>query len=266
MNEPASHLGFHPAVIAMQDVNIATSRHASSVVLERVNWSVAPGEFWVVAGPQHSGKSDLLMSAAGLQTPLSGSCRVFGCETTAFGEAQLADRLRVGFVFEGGRLFNQLTLAENIALPLRYQKDLSATESARALEVYLELFELTPFAHLTPANVAANWRQRTALARALILQPELLLLDNPLGGLDRRHRQWLLQFLDQLWRGHASFGGRPLTLVVTTGDLRTWQHPQRQFAALDEKTFTVLGSWPGVESARTSAVRELLAGAPAPAP
>ena len=62
--------------------------------------------------------------------------------------------------------------------------------------------ELTPFADVTPANVAANWRQRAALARALIFKPELLLLDNPLAGLGARHRQWWLRFLDQLWRGH----------------------------------------------------------------
>ena len=58
---------------------------------------------------------------------------------------------------------------------------------------------------------AANWRQRAALARALILKPEVLLLDNPLAGLGARHLQWWLRFLDQLWRGHEWFGGRPMT-------------------------------------------------------
>jgi ABC-type transporter Mla maintaining outer membrane lipid asymmetry ATPase subunit MlaF len=93
----------------------------------------------------------------------------------------------------------------------------------------------------------------------LILKPELVLLDQPLGGLGARHRQWLLQFLEQLQRGHEWFGGRPLTLVVTTDDLRAWRHEQRQFAVLDKKTFSVLGSWREVESARSHAVKELLA-------
>jgi ABC-type transporter Mla maintaining outer membrane lipid asymmetry ATPase subunit MlaF len=250
---------FNPAVVEMRDASISTLRDSSLTVVENVNWSVAPGEFWIVAGQQQSGKSDLLMTAAGLLVPARGSCRVFGCETDAFGEAQLAERLRVGFVFAGGHLFNRLTVAENVALPLRYQRNLSDAEAAREVETLLELLELTPFANSTPANLAANWRQRAALARALILKPELVLLDQPLGGLGARHRQWLLQFLEQLQRGHEWFGGRPLTLVVTTDDLRAWRHEQRQFAVLDKKTFSVLGSWREVESARSHAVKELLA-------
>lgn len=248
-----------PAVIEMCGVQVVALRDPALTLLENVNWSVSPGEFWVVAGPQHSGKSDLLLHAAGLMTPVGGSCRVFGSETDAFGEAQLADRLRVGLVFADGKLFNQLTIAENVALPLRYQKNQPAAETDRAVETLLERLELTPFANTTPASVAVNWRRRAALARALILQPELLLLDNPLGGLDGRHRNWLLQLLDQLWRGHEHFGGRPMTLVATADDLRAWQNPRRQFAVLHEKTFSVLGSWTEVESNRNHVVKELLA-------
>jgi len=255
MNEPT----FNPAVIEMKGVNITSLHDTSTVVVADANWSVQPGEFWVVAGQQHSGKSDLLLHAAGLMVPAQGSCQVFGCETANFGESQIADRLRVGFVFAGGKLFSQLTVAENVALPLRYQKNLTAEESARAVEIVLELFELMPFASITPANLAGNWRQRAALARALVLKPELLLLDNPLGGLGARHRQWLLRFLDQLAAGHEFFGGRPMTLVVTTDDLRAWQHPKRKFAVLDEQVLSVLGSWSELEAARHSAVKELLA-------
>jgi ABC-type transporter Mla maintaining outer membrane lipid asymmetry ATPase subunit MlaF len=246
-------------VLEMRGASIGALRDASLTVVEDVSWSVLPGEFWVVAGQQHSGKSDLLMHAAGLMTPARGSCRVFGCDTDAFGEAQLAERLRVGFVFAGGKLFNQLTLAENVALPLRYQKNLAVEETARAVEALLDLLELAPFADFAPSSVAANWRQRAALARALALKPELLLLDSPLGGLGGRHRQWLLKFLEQLSGGHEFFGGRPMTLVATTDDLRAWRHPDRKFAVLDERTFSVLGSWNELESGRHRAVKELLA-------
>ena len=95
---------FIPAVVEMREATICTLRDSSLTVVENVNWSVSPAEFWVVAGQQQSGKSDLLMTAAGLLLPARGSCRVFGCETNAFGEAQLAERLRVGFVFAGGKL------------------------------------------------------------------------------------------------------------------------------------------------------------------
>ena len=250
---------FNPAVIEMRDASVTTLRDTTLAVLENVDWSVLPGEFWVVAGQPQSGKSDLLMTAAGLLLPARGSCRVFGCETNAFGEAQLAERLRVGLVFAGGQLFSRLTVAENVALPLRYQKNLAAAETARTVEVLLEMLELTPFADRPPANLPAQWRSRTALARALILKPELLLLDNPLAGLGTRARQWLLQFLDRLWRGHEWFGGQPMTVVTSTDDFRPWRHPARKFAVLDEKMFSTLGAWSAVEAARSPAVKELLA-------
>ena len=249
----------NPAVIEMREARIGALRDASLPVLEGVNWTVLPGEFWVVAGPQYSGKTDLLMHAAGLMAPGQGTCRVFGCLAQDLGEGQLAERRRVGFVFAGGKLFHQLTVAENVALPLRYQKNLAAEEAARAVEALLERMELTPFANFTPASLAVNWRLRAALARALVLKPDLLLLDNPLVGLGARHRLWLLKFLDQLWRGHQHFRARPTTIVAATDDLRSWRHAGRKFALLDEKRYAVLGGWQDVESTRHPVVNELLA-------
>lgn len=253
-----SETAFNPAVIEMRGADVAALRDASSLVVGAVDWTVMPGEFWVVAGQQRSGKSDLLLHAAGLMIPVRGSCRIFGCDAREFDESQLTDRMRVGFVFADGRLFGQLTIAENVALPLRYHKNLTEADAAHAVELLLELLELTPFADATPANVAVHCRRRAALARALALQPEVLLLDNPLGGLGAQHRRWLLDFLDQLWRGHEFFGGRPMTIVVTTDDLRAWQHSRRKFAALHEGTFSVLGCWNDADFARHHAVKDLL--------
>jgi len=246
--------------IEMRGVNVAAMRDTTFTVVEDVNWSVAAGEFWVIAGQEQSGKSDLLMLAAGLMSAASGDCRILGRDPKDLGEAEPAERLRVGFVFQGGHLFNQLTIAENVALPLRYAQNLTDAAAAGAVAALLELLELTPLADVTPANVAANWRQRAALARALILQPEILLLDNPLTGLGARHRQWWLRFLDQLSGGHTAFGGEPMTLVVTADDLRPWQHPRRQFALLHGKKFIPLGGWNEVEASRDPMVKELLAG------
>lgn len=245
--------------IEMRGVTVAAMRDASFTVVEDVNWSVASGEFWVVAGQEHSGKSDLLMLAAGLMSPPSGSYKLFGTDTKDFGEAELAERLRVGFVFQGGNLFNQLTITENVALPLRYQKNLSGAEAAKKTQALLDLVELTPLADVTPADIAGNWRQRVALARALILQPEVLLLDNPLAGLGARHLQWWLRFVEQLSRGHESLDGKPMTLVVTADDLRPWQNARRKFALLRDKKFIPLGTWSDVEAANHPVVKELLA-------
>jgi ABC-type transporter Mla maintaining outer membrane lipid asymmetry ATPase subunit MlaF len=245
--------------IEMRGVSVAAMRDTSFTVVEDVNWSVAAGEFWVIAGQERSGKSDLLMLAAGLMPPAAGRCKLFGSDTLNFGEAELAERLRVGFVFQDGQLFNQLTIAENVALPLRYQKNLTPDAAVPEVNGLLELMELSPLADVMPANVAANWRQRAALARALILKPEILLLDNPLAGLGARHVHWWLRFLDQLSRGHEQFDGKPMTLVVTADDLRPWQGARRRFGLLRDKKFIPMGSWNEVETANDPIVKELLA-------
>ncbi|MGA2683889.1 MAG: ATP-binding cassette domain-containing protein [Verrucomicrobiota bacterium] len=247
------------SVIEMRAVSVGAMRDIGLVVLADVNWSVAPGEFWAVAGQQHSGKSDFLMLSAGLMAPVQGDCKLFGTETRRFDETKLTERLRVGFVFEGGQLFNQLTIRENVALPLQYHRDLPPAEAAQEVAALLELLELTPLAEVTPANVSGNWLQRAALARALMLRPEVLLLDNPLAGLGARHRQWWLRFLDQLWRGHAWCGGRPMTLIATTDDLRPWRNANRKFALLHDKKFFPLGAWNEIESTNDPVVKELLA-------
>jgi phospholipid/cholesterol/gamma-HCH transport system ATP-binding protein len=252
----------NPTAIEMRDVSVGTMRDVSFIVVADANWTVLPGEFWVIAGPQHSGKSDWMMLSAGLMAPVAGSCRLFGRDPLTFGEAELAERLRVGLVFEGGQLFHHLTIRENVALPLQYHRNLSAGEAAPEVQTLLDLMELTPLADITPANVSGNWLQRAALARALALKPELLLLDNPLGRLDARHRYWWLRFLDRLWRGQAWPGSRPLTLVVTTDDLSRlagWQNPQRKFALLHDKKFSPLGSWSDVEASDDPVVKELQA-------
>jgi putative ABC transport system ATP-binding protein len=249
----------NPAAIEMRDASVGAMRDTSFTVVEDVNWTVAPGEFWVIAGQQQSGKSDFLKMTAGLMAPVKGSYRLFGNETRTFGEAELPERLRLGFVFEGGQLFNHLTIRENVALPLQYHRNLSAGAAASEVQTLLELMELTPLADITPANVSGNWLQRAALARALALKPELLLLDNPLGRLDARHRQWWLRFLNRLWRGHNWLGSRPLTLVATTDDLRPWQNAQLKFGLLHDKFFSPLGSWNDMESLNDPVVKELLA-------
>src|SRR5476651_1920684 len=246
------------AVIEMRGVEVCSMRDTHLTALENVNWTVAAGEFWVVAGQQQSGKSDLMMMTAGLMTPAQGSYKLFGIETQSFGESELADRLRVGFVFENGQLFNHLTILENVALPLQYHKDLTPGAAEEKTMALLELMELKPLADVTPLNVGMNWLKRAALARALMLQPELLLLDNPLSVLGARHAKWWLHFLDQLWRGHEWSGGKPMTIVATAEDLRVWKNDARRFALLRDKKFGLLGSWNEVASQDHTIIMELM--------
>lgn len=246
-------------VIEMRDVRIGTMRDTCELVLDKVNWAVARGEFWIVAGHQHSGKSDFLMTTAGLMPPADGCYKFFGGETEIFDESRLADRLRMGFVFTGDQLFPNMTIAENVALPLQYHKNLTTPQAVKAIDELLQLTELKPVADVTPANLPRSWHKRASLARALALQPEILLLDNPLGGLDTRHAHWWLRFLDELWHGHKWTGGKPLTIIATTDDLRPWRNDALRFALLKDERLVLLGSWKEVVSADEPVVKELLA-------
>lgn len=248
-----------PPVLEMRGVSGGAMRDLHTTVVEDVNWSVAPGDFWIVGGVQGAGKSDFLMLVGGLMAPLSGSYYFFGEEMPIFEESRLAERLRLGLVFDGGQLLNHLTVAENIALPLRYHRNLSAAQASAEVQHMLELTDLAPWAASTPGALGRNWQKRVGLARALMLKPELLLLDNPLAGLDLRHRGWWLNFLSELSNGHECLEKKPVTLVVTADDLRPWRKRAKHFAVLNHKRLVVLGSWEQVESAQDAQVHELLA-------
>lgn len=245
--------------IEMKGVNIGTMQDPDYIVFKDINWSVAQGEFWVVGAPQHSGKSDFLMTTAGLMPPTAGVYKFFGNETRIFDESRLADRLRMGFVFENADLFHYLTVGENVALPLRYHRNLEVEEGIKGIEELLQMTELKAVADVMPANLPRSWHKRAALARALVLQPDILLADNPLGALDARHSHWWLRFLDALTREHQWLGGKTLTIIATTDDFRPWRGGNRRFALLKDNSFVVVGSWNDVISSNEPLVKELLA-------
>lgn len=245
--------------IEMNRVTVGSMRAPGRVMVEEVNWVVTAGDFWVVGGLQGSGKSDFLSVAGGLMAPVEGTYRFFGEPMPIFEEARLAQRLRLGLVFDGGRLLNHLTIAENVSLPLRYHRNLARAEARAEVRRMLELTELAPWADSTPAAVGRNWQKRGGLARALMLKPEVLLLDNPLDGLDLRHRAWWLRFLDRLSQGHEWLEGRATTLVVATDDMRPWRNRARQFAVLADKRFFAPGDWARLEASPDKQVQDLLA-------
>lgn len=229
--------------IELTDVDVSSARGGLESQLDAVNWQVREGDFWVIGGAHASGKSDLLATAAGMQRPLRGTVRLFGREIDGLSEKELLElRLGIGMVFKnGGRLFNQLTLAENIALPLRYRFNWTAEQAAEPVEALLRLTELADRAHTTPPMLPANWLQRIALARALALKPRVLLLDEPMGGLEARQRRWWEDFLERLSAGEPELGGQPITLVVVTTDLTPWTAFGRQFAMINHKRWTPIG-------------------------
>ncbi len=245
-------------LIRMEGVAAGSMHDPLAAAVEDVNWSVEAGDFWVLAGLQGSGKSDFLMMTGGLMPPLQGSYRLFGELMPLFEDSQLGTRLRMGLVFQNGQLFNHLTVWENIALPLRYHRNLSTVDALDEVKPWLQTLGLDPWADSTPGALGRNWQKRAGLARALILKPELLLVDDPLGGLDWRHTHWWLDFLAQISQGHPLLENRPVTLVVTTADLRPWKGRPRQFAIVKNRRLLVSGDWNQLQGAGAELLHELL--------
>lgn len=230
-------------VLELESVDVSSSRMPGEAVLQGVDWRVLGREFWVIGGLLSSGKSDLLATAAGGSPPLQGSLRIFGQSIHPNPlDEDLPDRLRVGLVHDGGLLLRHLTIAENISLPLRYHHNATEEDVAARLSSWLEAMELGPWAFESSSHISRNWAQRAGLARACILEPEVLLLDNPLSGLDPLHARWWQATLEMLAAGHPLIGHRPMTIVVTCDDFRPWIAPGRRFALLRNGRFEVLDS------------------------
>jgi ABC-type transporter Mla maintaining outer membrane lipid asymmetry ATPase subunit MlaF len=248
-------------VVEMVDVTIRASDSSETALVEGVHWTIGPSDYWVVAGLPGAGKSDLLATAAGLNRPLRGTLRLFGRDTAGLAEEEwLEARLRVGLVFEnGGRLFNHLTIAGNIALPICYHGNCSPEEAKARVDQILHLTGLTAMANRTPGRIKPPWRQRAALARALATGPSVLLLDNPLAGLGLQEARWWRQLLSELTAGSEVTGGRPLAVAVACSDLRPWADHGKRFALLKQKRWCPIGGRTELARCADPLLHELLA-------
>src|ERR1700722_12045944 len=117
-------------IIEMTGVRVGSLHEPGPTVLEDVTWRVEACDYWLVAGMQGSGKSDFMAMTGGLMPPLAGSYRLFGQAMPIYEDKLLSERLRLGLVFDGGHLLHQLTVAENLALPLQYHHNFNRDEAA----------------------------------------------------------------------------------------------------------------------------------------
>jgi ABC-type transporter Mla maintaining outer membrane lipid asymmetry ATPase subunit MlaF len=247
-------------LIELIGVDVASIHMPGTTVIEGVDWSVVRGEYWIVAGLPASGKSDFLATASGLMRPAAGVHRLFGKDLSRVGEDEsVRTKLRAGIVFgHGGRLFHHLTVAENLALPFCYHRNCAPVASEKRVQEVLEAMDLGSVAGSMPATVNRSLRQRAALARAVVLSPELLLLDSPLAGVDPREERWWVEFLDALSVGHPVLENRPATLVVGTDDIEPWGGHACQYAVIQNRKFVSVGSREELVSRRDHLLPELM--------
>ena len=154
-------------------------------VLRGVDLEVQAGEVMVVIGRSGGGKSVLLKHMIGLLRPDAGRVEVDGTDVTALrGSALDRIRERYGVVFQGGALFDSMTVFDNVAFPLREKTRLSAAEVRARVEERLEQVGLAGVGHKNPAEISGGMRKRVAIARALVIEPAIVFLDEPTTGLD----------------------------------------------------------------------------------
>lgn len=161
-------------------------RFGTVAAVQNVSLDVAPGEFLSLLGPSGSGKTTLLMMIAGFELPTAGQIVIDGRDVTH----TPPNKRGVGMVFQRYALFPHMTVAENIGFPLRMRK-LGKAAISEKVEQALTMVRLPGYDRRTPAQLSGGQQQRVAVARALVFEPPVLLMDEPLGALDKKLREEL---------------------------------------------------------------------------
>lgn len=170
-----------------------------TTALSNINLTVNKGEFVAIMGPSGCGKSTLLSILGMLDSPTNGSFEFAGSNIAAYNEKQLAQlrKTAVGFVFQSFNLIDELSVFENVELPLQYQK-ISKVERKERVEAILKDLAIDHRAEHLPQQLSGGQQQRVAIARALVGNPKLILADEPTGNLDSKNGDDVMAMLREL--------------------------------------------------------------------
>lgn len=230
------------------------STHLDGVeVLRDVSFEVMSGEIFVLMGPSGTGKSVLLRTLIGLLRPDAGTIHLWDHAVHRIGEDELDRlRLRVGVVFQSTALFDSLTVAENVAFPMRRHRRMSPRKIRVEVLDLLELVGLPQVADRMPAALSGGMRKRVAVARALALDPDLIFYDEPTSGLDPPTSREM----DALIAGLGKELG--VTSVVVTHDLATAFGIADRLAVLAHGRVLAIGTPAEVRADRRAEVQRFI--------
>jgi len=224
-------------------------------VLNGLSLRVPRGRITVVIGRSGGGKSVFIKHLVGLISPDRGSILIDGRElTTASGGQRRELKELFGIVFQGGALFDSLTVAENVGFPLKHKTRLGEAEIRTRVEEILEQVGLTGFEDRYPGQISGGMAKRVALARALILRPQIMLFDEPLTGLDPVTKNNVMDLIVQVHR-HYQFTG-----VVVSHDIPEVFELADHVAMLSQGRIIIDGTPEEVAQSREAEVRYFMSG------
>jgi len=228
--------------------------------LRGVNLTLRDGETLVVLGPSGCGKSVLLKHVIGLLTPDRGAVVVEGRELTGMTKPELnAVRQKFGMVFQGAALFDSMTIGENVGLPLREHKRMRGEALDRVVEEKLALVGLSGISSLWPAELSGGMKKRVALARAIALDPDIILYDEPTTGLDPVMAEQINELIRSTQRKLNA------SSIVVTHDLHSACFTGDMVALMNEGRIAFYGTTDELTTTENEAVRNFIArGHPGP--
>ena len=210
---------------------VQKSYDGETLIVKDLNLDIRKGEFLTLLGPSGSGKTTSLMMLAGFETPTAGEILLAGRSINNVPP----HKRDIGMVFQRYSLFPHLNVRDNIGFPLDIRKQ-ARGERERQVEAMLKLVQLEQFAHRRPAQLSGGQQQRVAIARALVYEPRILLMDEPLGALDKKLREDLQ---DELRHLHRRLG---ITIVYVTHDQEEAMRLSQRIAIFSHGRIVGLGS------------------------
>lgn len=222
-------------------------------ILDGLNLDIPAGKISVIMGGSGAGKSTLLRCILGLKKPTSGSLRMLGTELTTCTEHELNElRKQMGVAFQGGALFSSMSVAENIQLALREHTNLDDNTIKIMTRIKLDMVNMLPHEHLMPSELSGGMTKRTALARAIIMDPKLLFFDEPSSGLDPVTAAELDELILLLKQSMN------MTILVVTHELDSAFKIADQISIMHNGAFLVTGSPDEIRSCQDPIVQGLL--------
>ena len=203
--------------------------------LNGVDFTLYKGEFCAIVGTSGSGKSTLLNMLAGLEKPTKGEVEIAGKHIEKLTEKQLVTfrRERVGFIFQSYNLLNTMNAIENVAMPLSF-RGVPKKERTKLAKKYLDLVGVGDQANHMPNQMSGGQQQRVGIARALVVNPQIIFADEPTGNLDSRTTMEVLKLMQKIVREQNQ------TLVMVTHDNNLAAYADRQIRIIDGKIVDII--------------------------